>query len=257
MPPLSPWILDPTSDHNVVFNIHWGKRYTAPLPIVPGFSVDTNTNASTPRPEMYDLGTIEILPERMGKFIVREEYKIAMEKILNVFAADPYGAVLVRGQEGIGEHQRLKISFVSSKHNLPYRKNPFLVVYSRSEVTKAVGDRFPPRPRDSPLHSTGRLQTKRCAETAPSTGIVRRCIRPERPIWMLIDVDFGTAPDSVFVSLPFFPIQATPLNPEKYRSWAKQKISVRLIMNPWTWEEILFGYATCFWTDVVIMSHIL
>ncbi|PBK82417.1 hypothetical protein ARMGADRAFT_737646 [Armillaria gallica] len=62
------------------------------------------------------------------------------------------------------------------------------------------------------------------------------------PIWCLIDSYCGERPPPQFISHQYIlPILASSRSDESYSSWAKRRSASRLVMNPWSDEEISIG----------------
>lgn len=76
------------------------------------------------------------------------------------------------------------------------------------------------------------------------------------PIWCLIDSFGGERPPLPLIGACMFPILASSRTDEPYSSWAKRKCTSRLVMNPWSDEEIYIGYASCSSSPYSISEHL-
>jgi len=65
---------------------------------------------------------------------------------------------------------------------------------------------------------------------------------PYYPIWTLIDMDFRDREAPVDDDLNIWPVQASPPNPIRWKSWRKQLGGALLGMPLWNREDLVHGY---------------
>lgn len=66
------------------------------------------------------------------------------------------------------------------------------------------------------------------------------------PIFTLIDVDVAYQGPFISSDYKIWPIQASPPEPDKWRSWSKQRGAALLGMPLWSFEELMEGYVWLF-----------
>ena len=71
--------------------------------------------------------------------------------------------------------------------------------------------------------------------------VPRREGKNNHPVWALIDMDFLRSEPPLDGTSQVWPIQASTLNPVRWRNWSKQFNAANWGMPLWTMEELVLG----------------
>ena len=78
-------------------------------------------------------------------------------------------------------------------------------------------------------------------ETSGFEGLPQRRRAQYFPVWTLIDLDFLDRGPHITRAAHIWPVQASPLDPIRWKSWTNQYRAPRLGMPPWNTEDLIKG----------------
>ncbi len=205
--------------------------------------------------EAIDIG----LPPKRTKLLVREEYVLLTDAI-EAYRSSGKGGMMITGHSGIGAYSfksiiARSVSNLSLLRLLRSRQINLFDIHSgcqtSAERTHFLSDEAGTRiylfcengVYLIPVH-IGPMRPSEFVDDCAELGITLNSVNG--PIYLIDSTVSLDKPPALFCEryLPIFVVQAACESPAANRGrWMRGKGAFRYIMNPWTWSEIVAGYA--------------